>query len=68
MRLGLSPPSQGLGDIVATGIEPRGVNGIDNFHSKFAFTFIFKDMVCNYLNPTDTNIDMDIGHANIRRL
>ena len=38
----------------------RDVNGTDNFRSESASVFVFKDMVRNYGNPTDTDADKDI--------
>jgi hypothetical protein len=44
----------------------NGVNGIDNFRSKSVS--IFKDMVCNFSNPTNMVADMNIVHVDIRRI
>jgi hypothetical protein len=44
----------------------KGVNGIDNFRSEFIS--IFKDMVCNFSNPTNMVADTDIVHVDIRRI
>jgi hypothetical protein len=44
----------------------RDLNGTYNFHSESASASVFKDMVCNYLKPTDMNADTDIAHVDIR--
>jgi hypothetical protein len=48
------------------GARPRGVNGTDNFRSKFASASTFKNIVCNNSNPTDMDAYTDIAHADIR--
>ena len=40
--------------------EGRDVNGTDNFRPESASVSVFKDMVCNYGNPPDTDADKDI--------
>jgi hypothetical protein len=35
----------------------RVVNGTDSFRSEFASASVFEDMVCDFSNPTDTDID-----------
>jgi hypothetical protein len=47
---------------------PRVVNGTDNFRSESASATVFKDMVCNFWNPTDTDANTDIHHADIQRI
>ena len=37
----------------------RDVNGTDNFRSESASASVFKDMVCTFTNPTDTDADTD---------
>jgi hypothetical protein len=48
------------------GLAGRCVNGTNNFCSEFASPSIFKDMVCNYSNLTNMDVDIDIVYADIR--
>jgi hypothetical protein len=42
-----------------------GLNSTDNFRFESASASVFKDMVCNSLNPTDMGGNTDIVHADI---